>query len=113
MKKRWILVAACLLAVCLCACGGEENPQTAPSTQPSQSESQPGSTAAVNLKALAESCIDKSVEELYQLVGMPKKADYADSCLNPGVGEDGILEYEGFMVYTYREGDEEVVSYVE
>ena len=108
MKKRWILVVACLLAVCLCACGGEENPQTAPSTQPSQS-----STAAVDLKALAESCIDKSVEELYQLVGMPKKADYADSCLNPGVGEDAILEYDGFMVYTYREGDEEVVSYVE
>ena len=112
MKKRWILVVACLLAVCLCACGGNENKETTPSTQPSQSDSQ-ASTAAADLKALAESCIDKSVEELYQLVGMPKKADYADSCLNPGVGEDGILEYDGFMVYTYREGDEEVVSYVE
>ena len=112
MKKSVILVLACLLAVCLCACGGEENKETTPSTQPSQSESQ-ASSAAKDLKALAESCIDKSVEELYQLVGMPKKADYADSCLNPGVGEDGILEYDGFMVYTYREGDEEVVSYVE
>ena len=112
MKKRWILAVACLLAVSLCACGGNENKDTTPSTQPSQSESQ-ASTGAVDLKALAESCMDKSVEELYQLVGMPKKADYADSCLNPGVGEDGILEYEGFMVYTYREGDEEIVTYVE
>lgn len=55
MKKRWILAVACLLAVCLCACGGEDSQETTPSTQPSQS-----STAAVDLKALAESCIDKS-----------------------------------------------------
>ena len=51
MKKRWILAVACLLAVSLCACGGNENKDTTPSTQPSQSESQ-ASTGAVDLKAL-------------------------------------------------------------
>ena len=66
---------------------------------------------AADLKALAESCIDKPVAELYALIGEPESADYAPSCL--GEGEDGNLVYEDFVVYTYREGEEEVVTYVE
>jgi len=30
-----------------------------------------------------------------------------------GDGEDGNLYYDGFIVYTYREGDLETVYYVE
>lgn len=61
---------------------------------------------------LAESCIDKSVEELYELIGEPAEKDYAPSCLGEG-GEDGNLYYDGFIVYTYKEGDKETVHYVE
>lgn len=123
MKKHIAILLAALLLLSLCACGEEPQPQTQPqtqATQPSQTESQPAeSTEAptqateADLKALAESCIDKSVDELYALIGEPESAEYAPSCLNPGEGEDGNLFYEDFVVYTYREGDEEVVTYVE
>ena len=126
MKKFVSILVAVLLLLSLCACGENTQGQTEPqntenqtqATQPSQTESQPGesteeSTQAtdVDLKALAESCVDKSVDDLYALIGEPESADYAPSCL--GEGEDGNLNYGDFVVYTYREGDEEVVTYVE
>ena len=123
MKKFVLILLATLLLLSLCACGensqGQTEPQnTQPQTQPSQTESQPAEstdastqTTAADLRALAESCIDKPVAELYALIGEPDSADYAPSCL--GDGEDGNLNYGDFVVYTYREGDEEVVTYVE
>lgn len=128
MKKFVSILLAALLLLSLCACGEDPQGQTEPqqtqpqtqATEPSQTESQPAEstdapteTTAVDLKALAESCIDKTVEELFALIGEPDSKEYAPSCLNPGVGEDGNLFYEDFTVYTYREGDEEVVTYVE
>ena len=62
-------------------------------------------------KALAESCIDKDIKELYELIGKPNSSEYAPSCLVNG--EDGVLYYDGFVVYTTREGDVENVYYVE
>ena len=121
MKKYVSIVLAALLLLSLCACGEAPQGQTQPQTQatePSQTESQPAEstdaptqTTAADLKALAESCIDRPVAELYALIGEPESADYAPSCL--GEGEDGNLVYEDFVVYTYREGEEEVVTYVE
>ena len=55
--------------------------------------------------------IDKPIEELYEVIGQPISSDYASSCL--GDGEDGLLVYDGFVVYTYREGDTETVYDVE
>ena len=131
MKKLIALLLAVLMIASLCACG-----ETAPET-PETTESKTNETTAAQVPedpteeateeatetipvavgnadmALAESCIDKSVEELYELIGEPISADYAPSCLNPEVGEDGNLYYDGFIVYTYREGDTETVSYVE
>ena len=131
MKKLIALLLAVLMFASLCACG-----ETAPET-PETTERKTNETTAAQVPedpteeateeatetipvavgnadmALAESCIDKSVEELYELIGEPISADYAPSCLNPGVGEDGNLEYDGFIVYTYREGDQETVQYVE
>ena len=121
MKKYIVIFLAVLLLLSLCACGenpqGQTQPQTQ-ATQPSETESQPTQateaptqTTAADLRALAESCVDKPVAELYALIGQPESAEYAPSCL--GDGEDGNLNYEDFIVYTYREGDEEVVTYVE
>lgn len=41
-------------------------------------------------------------------IGSPSGSSYAPSCLGPG--EDGELFYDGFTVYTYREGGTEIVQ---
>ena len=129
--KKWIaLLLAVLMIASLCACGetAPEAPQTtegknvettqAPQVEDPVEVTTEEATETIPLAvdsafALAESCIDKSVEELIALIGEPESADYAPSCLNPGAGEDGNWYYDGFVVYTYREGDTETVSYVE
>ena len=55
--------------------------------------------------------IDQPIEDLYAQIGEPESSDYAPSCM--GDGEDGMLFYDGFIVYTYREGDVETVYDVE
>ncbi len=103
MKKLTLLIACMLaLSLCLCACGND----THADTQPSETE-----TLTVDKKALAESCIEKTVQELYDLIGEPESSEYVPSCLGPG--EDGNLYYADFTVYTYREGDTETVRVVE
>ncbi len=59
----------------------------------------------------ARAYIGRSVSELTDAIGMPLSWDYASSCL--GSGEDGILSYDGFTVYTYRENGMENVVDVE
>lgn len=120
MKKLICLTLILMLALCACA-PQSSNETTANTTEGTSATT--GSTAASDpsvgnttsaadqLKALAESCIDKSVQELYALIGEPESAEYVTSCLGPG--EDGNLFYDGFIVYTYREGDTETVTYVE
>lgn len=72
----------------------------------------PEDNAAENeQKTLAESYIGKEVSELYDAIGEPESVSYASSCL--GSGEDGELVYNGFTVYTYKEGDSEVVQNVQ
>lgn len=130
MKKLIVMMLSILLLVGLCACGqeapAEEDMQitakpkveetiaveeTAAATEASQEETVPADTAATDLKALAESCIGKDISELYALIGEPASSDYAPSCLVDG--KDGMLYYDGFVVYTTREGDVETVYYVE
>ena len=134
MKKIIALLVAGVLAVSLCACGGNgaqeetktpttqatqtpttqatQAPTEEPTEAPTTEATEPETTAAEPSDfELAQSCIDKSVAELYALIGEPESSDYAPSCL--GDGEDGNLYYDGFIVYTYREGDEETVRYVE
>lgn len=129
MKKLIALLLAVLMIAGLCACkeAGSSDPDTnvttdAPEALPTESqdeipsedetESVPQEVLNANM-SIAEGFIGKSVEELYQAIGEPESADYAPSCLNPGVGEDGNLYYDGFVVYTYREGDTETIEYVE
>ena len=129
MKKIVVMLLAVLMLLSLCACGGKEEPAeevnisaqpkvedvvAAPATEAATeapAEELPEETAAADLKALAESCIDKDISELYALIGEPASSEYAPSCLVEG--EDGALYYDGFVVYTTREGDVETVYYVE
>lgn len=127
MKK--IVIVLLTLCLLLCGCGGDDTKTT--TAAPEQTTAAQETTAAETTVpetteqitvpetteeelddfALAESCIDKSVDELFALIGEPESSDYAPSCL--GDGEDGNLYYEYFTVYTYREGDEETVVFVE
>ena len=125
MKKFLVMMLAVLL-LCLCACGKEAPVQedteinvtpkveetVATAEEVITEETTAETTApAQDKKALAETCVEKDVSELYALIGMPNSADYAPSCLVEG--EDGMLYYDGFVVYTTREGDVETVYYVE
>ena len=120
--KKYVVLFVCLTML-LCACGSQnpQEPTNAPTTEATNAptaaptdaptEAAPTEETGKDLKALAESCIDLSVEELYALIGEPESAEYAPSCI--GDGEDGNLYYDGFTVFTYKEGDTETVTYVE
>ena len=141
MKKIIVLLLAAMLLLSLCACGeeipeghsdtqvtGAPKPNTATEetpeitensdtevTEPSESEevTEPSETTPVDTDKLelAKSCVGKDVSELYKLIGEPESSDYAPSCLVDG--EDGMLYYDGFVVYTTRENGVENVYYVE
>ncbi len=130
MKKIALMLLAFVMLLSLCACGKEEAAPTeapinvqpkveatvaaketvAPTAAPTEAPTEAADPVA-DMKALAESCIDKDISELYALIGEPASSEYAPSCLVEG--EDGALYYDGFVVYTTREGDVETVYYVE
>lgn len=62
-------------------------------------------------KATAMNYIGQPVSALFAAIGCPASSDYAPSCL--GDGEDGNLYYDGFMVYTHKDGGSETINYVE
>lgn len=126
MKKISVLLCILIVVMLLAACGKESLPEpteqpvpveeTAEPTvepQPAQEEpveEEPEAEVDSEMKAVAESFIDKDVSELIEAIGEPEATDYAPSCLGPG--EDGELDYNGFVVYTYKEGNTEVVKEV-
>ena len=128
-KAFALILAVVMLTGSLVACGKEEAVPTEPAINvqpkveattvveetaaPTEAPTEAATEAApaADKKALAESCIDKDISELYALIGEPESSDYAPSCLVEG--EDGALYYDGFVVYTTREGDVETVYYVE
>lgn len=126
MKKLSCLLLASLLLAGLAACGDAGTVESVPPTdspapaveseEPAQ-ESEPaaaeseGPSGETSLLETARTFEGAAVEELIAAIGEPQSSDYAPSCL--GEGEDGNLYYDGFTVYTYRDGSGEVVSYVE
>lgn len=109
--KKTIALAAILL-LCLSGCGGSDAdtaPEATPTSKPVvEATATPAPTASP--MEVAESYIDCEVEELIAVIGEPLESDYASSCLGPG--KDGNLVYDGFTVYTYKEGSSEIVRVV-
>ena len=56
-------------------------------------------------KALA--CVDQDISALYAAIGEPESSRYEYSCSGPG--DDGVLFYDGFLVFTYKENGVETV----
>lgn len=130
MKKALSLLLCFVLLLSLCACGGKEEPEATaavqtptvaatiagtetPATDAPQSTdgTEASQDASEDPVEIVRSMIDQPIEDLYARIGQPERADYAPSCM--GDGEDGMLFYDGFVVYTYREGDTETVYDVE
>ena len=130
MKKVLSILLCFVLLLSLCACGGKEEPEApaenvpaaAPTEDPAADTEEildGGTDIEVESEApvqeeptpspveIARGLIDQPVSELYAQIGQPESSDYAPSCM--GEGEDGMLFYDGFIVYTYREGDVETV----
>lgn len=62
-------------------------------------------------KSAASKYVGKDVSQMIAAIGAPVSKSYASSCL--GAGDDGVLRYNGFTVYTYRENGKETVQSVE
>lgn len=139
-KKLISLFLLLALAVLLCACGDAGQVSSAPESTaapaPAESTEAPAPETASPEQAaspvlpdaglhaaedktaaeaeiakrleLAKTFVDKDVQDLIDALGEPLERSYAPSCL--GSGEDGELRYEGFSVYTYREGERETVT---
>ena len=96
----------------------EEDPVAEPAVEPTaEPTEEPAPTAEPvvesNDKEVAMSLIDAPIEDLYAAIGEPATpGEYASSCLIDG--EDGVLYYDGFTVYTLRYADgTETVYHVE
>lgn len=135
--KKASLALFLILSLALCACGSAPEaapaPTEAPTAAPAPMETPEASPAVEEepalilpdaglhaaeetpredpeltaRRALAAEFLERDVAELIEALGEPLERSYAPSCL--GSGEDGELVYEGFTVYTYREGGRETV----
>jgi hypothetical protein len=139
MKCKLILAALCLIcAFLLIGCGTKTTPSTGTITSaeaspkpevtavPEESTAPVATLPDAGLKEdtepndegsettsqfdLAKSFVDKTLPELIEKIGEPVSSSYATSCLGPGL--DGELVYDGFKVYTYKEGDKETIQAV-
>lgn len=82
----------------------EPKEQPAPKPEPAP---EPESAPAADPKTVAQGLVGRPVSELYAAIGRPTASDYSPSCLVDG--EDGELYYNGFTVYTTKEGNSETV----
>ncbi len=122
MKQIISLLLCLALCLALCACGdapaAEQEkpanmqsslPKTASAEEPEESAEPAPETVSDAEKAVQEAKKLKTrpVSELIEILGEPLSEDAAPSCMGPG--EDVNLYYDGFTVYTYRDGDQQTV----
>ena len=91
---------------------------SAPASKPAQSK--PAASAPAETKpaepakptaSQASGYVGSSASALESALGAPTSKRYSPSCM--GEGEDGIWTYDGFTVYTYKEGGSETVEAVQ
>lgn len=126
MKKTFALLLCAVLILALAGCGGSKTEAPAPTaipaaTQPPAAETPaPEATPAPDVTQEPEATPEpepenseirekiakvqelkgRPVAELYDAIGEPTGgSDYGPSCLVTG-GQDGMLYYDGFTVYT-------------
>lgn len=86
---------------------------SAPASKPAASapaETKPAEPAKPTASQ-ASGYVGSSASALESALGAPTSKSYSPSCM--GEGEDGIWTYDGFTVYTYKEGGSETVEAVQ
>ena len=91
---------------------------SAPESKPAQSKPAASAPAETNpaepakpTASQASGYVGSSASALESALGAPTSKSYSPSCM--GEGEDGIWTYDGFTVYTYKEGGSETVEAVQ
>lgn len=87
---------------------------SAPAGKPAQSKPAAETKPAEPAKPTASQAsgyVGSSASALESALGAPTSKSYSPSCM--GEGEDGIWTYDGFTVYTYKEGGSETVEAVQ
>ena len=127
--KKTILILILAAVMLFCGCSGRSSapaataaptqaPTAAPTEAPAATEApvvteapapateapEPDANAAEEAKALVLSMKDQPVEDLIARLGEPLDRAYSSSCLVQG-GQDGVLTYDGFTVYTLVQPD--------
>ena len=86
---------------------------SAPESKPAASapaETKPAEPAKPTASQ-ASGYVGSSASALESALGAPTSKSYSPSCM--GEGEDGIWTYDGFTVYTYKEGGSETIEAVQ
>lgn len=58
---------------------------------------------------IATHYVNMDITSLIEAIGEPNSREYAQSCFYDNA-EDGVLEYNGFTVYTYKFADREIIA---
>ena len=88
-----------------------EEPKSTPSPIDGELPDNAQPVSDADRMAIAVKFVGRPVEELTAALGAPARVSYAPSA--GAAGEDGVLEYSGFTVNTYREGTAETVQSVQ
>ena len=94
----------------------ETTPPTEPPTPETTAPTEPPAPELTTEEkiAIANSLIGSPVSKLYKAIGKPDSFDYAPQCIGGDEQiDDGLLYYDGFVVYTERTLDREIIVYVE
>lgn len=82
----------------------EEPVEEEPAEEPEEPAEEPVEEAPVGPTVEdALAFVDQPLSDLIEAIGEPLEEYYEYSCSGPG--DDGLLTYDGFIVFTYREPD--------
>ena len=118
MKRKLILSILCLICALLLIGCGNSAPAEAPAPSQPAETAVPSATLpdAVLEPAgeptpfdIAQEYIDRPLEELIDAIGEPLSSSYGPSCLIQGA-QDGQLQYDGFWIYSLKDGEMETVK---
>ena len=118
MKRNLILSVLCLIcALLLIGCGNASPADVPAPSQPAETAAPSAALPDANLEPVAEPTpfeiaqgfIDHPLKELIAAIGEPLSSVYGPSCLIPG-GQDGQLQYDGFWIYSVKDGEMETVK---
>lgn len=113
MKKVIVIILAVALCIALVGCSSSDTSSSGgnSSQAPSQTPSFSDDNGKITLGA-AELCVGLEIDEaIIEKIGEPEDILSAPSCYFDG--EDTIYLYEGFSLYTYRDGDKDVLYIIE